>query len=67
MLITIKQKDVLELRANGISTKEIANRHNVSRQAVQKHIAIACDQLSANDVTHAVAIMVSLGKIKVEI
>jgi DNA-binding CsgD family transcriptional regulator len=58
-LLTGREEDVLDLLAQGLSSKEIALKTNVSFRTVEHRIASIKTKLQAKNVTHAVAIWMS--------
>jgi DNA-binding NarL/FixJ family response regulator len=57
--LTGREEDVLDLLAQGLSSKEIALKANVSFRTVEHRIASIKAKLHAKNVTHAVAIWMS--------
>lgn len=57
-LITRRQREVLQLFANGLSTEETARRLGLSQETVRTHAKASLARLGARDRTHAVAIAI---------
>jgi DNA-binding NarL/FixJ family response regulator len=54
--ITRRQREILQLYANGLTTEGTAQRLGVSTETVRTHTKAVLSRLSARDRTHAVAI-----------
>ena len=52
--LTQRELQVLQLAADGLSNKEIADRLAISEKTVKNHIANIFSKLSVNDRTHAI-------------
>ncbi|MEI9971633.1 MAG: response regulator transcription factor [Ignavibacteriota bacterium] len=59
--LTPRERDVLELLANGHSNQEISDRLKIAHQTVKNHVKGILRKLGANDRTHAVALAVKRG------
>lgn len=59
LILSRRQREALTLKSNGLLDKQIAERMNISKSAVQIHLRAACDKLNANNTTQGVAIAVS--------
>ena len=53
--LTVREHEVLELAADGLSTSEIAERMFLSRATIKTHLAHLYDKLGVSDKTAAVA------------
>jgi DNA-binding NarL/FixJ family response regulator len=60
-ILTDRQKDVLQLIALGVGTKDIANLLNISESAVAKHRDAIQDRLDTLNAAHSVYRATSLG------
>lgn len=58
-----KTKEVLTLKANGLSSKQAASKLNLHRRTVEWHLSQACNELGALNTIHAVAIAMKNGLI----
>ena len=65
-VLTIRQREALELTGLGLSTQDIAERMKVSVATVEKHLRLARKALGAKTTTHAVLIACSRGVIFVD-
>ncbi len=54
--ITPRQRQVLQLFADGLSTDEVAERLELSRETVRTHARATLPRLGARDRAHAIAI-----------
>lgn len=63
--LTQSQRKTLELAANGLKTEEIADDLHVCRRTVEAHLSGARNKLGARTTTHAAALAVRSGIIKV--
>lgn len=61
--LTARQKEVLELAADGVDNEAIADRLGISRSTVQRHIDEGRDKLGAVNRSHAVAVALTDGQI----
>lgn len=61
--LTSRQREVLQLAANGLSNKQIARQLGITPRMVQAHSQEACARLGANNRTEAVARALTLGLI----
>lgn len=64
-VLTPKELEVLELSAQGIATKEIAQKLKITVKAVEQRFARALSKLNANSRTHAVVEAIRLGILEV--
>lgn len=55
-ILTPRQREILQLYANGLSTEEAAQRLGLSTETVRTHTKALLARLEARDRTHAVAI-----------
>lgn len=53
--LTVREQEVLELAADGLSTSQIADRMFLSRATIKTHLAHLYDKLGVSDKTAAVA------------
>lgn len=63
--LTAREREVLELLAEGLANKAIAARLSISDQTVKFHVAAICGKLSANNRTDAVRRAIRLGLVAV--
>lgn len=56
--ITRRQREVLQLFANGLSTDDIARRLGVSAETIRTHAKASLSRLGARDRSHAIAIAI---------
>ena len=61
--LTTRETEVLQLIANGLLTKQIAQRLHVSQETIKSHIVNIVFKLDATNRTHAVTIGVRAGLI----
>jgi len=59
--LTDRQRQSLQLRADGMTTKSCCAIMGISTSSVQEHLTVACRKLGAKNTTHAVAIAVMRG------
>ena len=64
--LTANQFEALQLAARGLTYKQIGRRLGISTVSVGSRIFDACRNLEAANVTHAVALAVQRGLIRVE-
>jgi DNA-binding CsgD family transcriptional regulator len=62
--LTSRESEVLLWVANGKSTAEIASILNIARRTVDEHVQTSIRKLDAANRTHAVAIAIRCGIIK---
>ena len=62
--LTRREKQVLELCADGLTAQEIAETLQLSFRTANAHIAAARSRLKARNKTHAIAIALRLGLIR---
>lgn len=58
-----KTKEVLTLKANGLSSKQAADKLSLHRRTIEWHVKQACNELGANNTIHAVALAMKNGLI----
>ncbi len=63
-MLTARESEVLRWVANGKSAREIGEILNIARRTVDEHVQTATRKLSAFNRTHAVAIALRDGLIK---
>ena len=63
--LTQRERDVLELLAEGLSNKAIAARLQISDQTVKFHVAAICGKLGAANRTEAVRLAIRQGLVTV--
>jgi len=63
--VTGRERDVLELLAEGLRQEQIASRLGIGSETVRTHVHNACERLGAATATHAVAIAIREGLIAV--
>ena len=63
--LTKRERDVLELLAEGLSNKAIAARLQISDQTVKFHVAAICGKLGAANRTEAVRLAIRQGLLAV--
>jgi DNA-binding CsgD family transcriptional regulator len=56
--LTGREREVLQLLAEGLQTDEIAQRLEIGPETVRTHLRHASDRLGATNRTHAVAIAI---------
>lgn len=61
--LTKRQREILQLLANGLSTDEVATRLALSAETVRTHMKALLARLEARDRAHAVAIALRTGQI----
>jgi DNA-binding CsgD family transcriptional regulator len=61
--LTARQRQVLLLAARGLTNARIARRTGIASTTVQRHLAVAYQELGANDRAHAVALAIHYGVI----
>jgi DNA-binding NarL/FixJ family response regulator len=64
--LTPRQREILTLVADGLSTKAIGRRLNISVKTVESHRAQLMDRLDIHDVAGLVRYAIKMGLIKVE-
>lgn len=62
-MLTRRQRETLQLLANGLSTDEVASRLELSAETVRTHTKALLARLGARDRAHAVAIALRTGQI----
>jgi DNA-binding NarL/FixJ family response regulator len=65
-LLTSRQREVLQLLAEGKNTKEIARLHSISAKTVEAHRAQIMERLDIHDVTGLVRYALRVGLIQPE-
>lgn len=63
-LPTARQLQILQLAANGLSTKEIGVELNISVKTINNHLTECFVRLDVMDRTHAVAVALRKGWVK---
>lgn len=66
MKTTKKQLEVLVLRAQGLSNKQIAHKLGIDVSAVRDRIKRVIAKCGASDLVHAIAILIAEGAIVIE-
>jgi two-component system, NarL family, response regulator YdfI len=61
--LTTRETEVLQLLADGLRTKQVAQRLHVSQETIKSHIVNIVCKLDATNRTHAVTIGVRAGLI----
>jgi DNA-binding NarL/FixJ family response regulator len=64
--LTPRQREILTLIAEGLSTKDISRRLNISVKTVESHRAQLMERLDIHDVASLVRYAIKMGLIKVE-
>ena len=64
--LTPRQREILTLIAEGLSTKDISHRLNISVKTVESHRAQLMERLDIHDVASLVRYAIKMGLIKVE-
>lgn len=65
--LTPRQRDVLKMIAEGLSTKQIAKVMNISAKTVETHRALLMDRLNIHDVAGLVRYAIKIGLIEIEV
>jgi DNA-binding NarL/FixJ family response regulator len=65
-LLTPRQREILTLIAEGLNTKDIGRRLNISGKTVESHRAQLMERLNIHDVASLVRFAIKVGLIKVE-
>jgi len=65
-LLTPRQREILTLIAEGLNTKDIGRRLNISGKTVESHRAQLMERLNIHDVARLVRFAIKVGLIKVE-
>lgn len=63
--LTRRQKQILELEACGLQSKEIAQRLGIAKQTVKNHMLAICQALGARNKIQALAIAIERDLIEV--
>ena len=58
-----KTKEVLTLKANGLSSKQAADKLSLHRRTIEWHLNQACNELGAKNTIHAVSLALKNGLI----
>ncbi len=58
-----KTKEVLTLKANGFSSKQVSSKLGLHRRTIEWHLSNACNELGAKNTAHAVALALKNGLI----
>jgi DNA-binding NarL/FixJ family response regulator len=64
--LTPRQREILTLIAEGLSTKDIGRRLNISVKTVESHRAQLMDRLDIHDIASLVRYAIKMGLVKVE-
>jgi DNA-binding NarL/FixJ family response regulator len=64
--LTARQREILTLIAEGLGTKEIGRRLNISVKTVESHRAQLMDRLDIHDIAGLVRYSIKMGLVKVE-
>ena len=64
--LTPRQREILTLIAEGLSTKDIGQRLNISVKTVESHRAQLMDRLDIHDIAGLVRYAIKMGLVKVE-
>ena len=62
--VTAREREALQLAADGWKDQEIAARMGISHHGVEKHLRSVRDKLEARNTTHALAIAMRLGVVR---
>jgi DNA-binding NarL/FixJ family response regulator len=54
--LTPREREILEVVAQGLDNNDIATRFNISEKTVRNHVSIICSKLGVNSRAHAVAV-----------
>ncbi len=65
-LLTPRQREILTLIAEGLNTKDIGRRLNISAKTVESHRAQLMERLNIHDVASLVRFAIKVGLIRVE-
>lgn len=65
-LLTLREQEVLELVANGLSAKEVAQEIEIAPRTVERHIENVRLKIRARNRTHMVTLAVELGLLHFE-
>ena len=65
-MISKREREVLQLVAEGLSTPEVADRLFISIKTVKNHLASIYEKLDAHDRTQAVLRAIRLGIIRLD-
>lgn len=55
-MLTNREKEVTQLAANGLSSKEIGKQLGISKRTVEAHLRASRVKLKANNTTHLISI-----------
>jgi len=59
--LTIRQKEILKLLANGLADKDVGVRLGISLQTVKNNLCYLRERLGAHNTTHAVSMALREG------
>jgi LuxR family transcriptional regulator, transcriptional regulator of spore coat protein len=65
-LLTVREKQVLELIAQGLSAKEVAQEIDIAPRTVERHIENIRLKLRARNRTHMVALALEIGLLTID-
>jgi LuxR family transcriptional regulator, transcriptional regulator of spore coat protein len=65
-LLTAREQQVLELIANGLSAKEVAQEIDIAPRTVERHIENVRLKIRARNRTHMVTLAMELGLLQME-
>jgi LuxR family transcriptional regulator, transcriptional regulator of spore coat protein len=65
-LLTARENQVLELVANGLSAKEVAQEIDIAPRTVERHIENVRLKIRARNRTHMVTLAMELGLLRLE-
>src|SRR5262249_48090027 len=65
--LTARESQILEMAAHGSTNKEVAAQLSIAADTVRMHMKSILKKLGAKDRTHAVAIAVTLGIVRLEL
>jgi DNA-binding NarL/FixJ family response regulator len=65
-VLTVRQREVLQMIAEGHSTKEIARRLNISVKTVETHRAQTMDRLNIHDVVGLARYAIKIGLVEID-
>jgi len=63
--LSLRERDVVTLGAQGMTSAEIAGTLSISRATVESHFRSAVGRLGARNRTHAIALALARGEISV--
>jgi two-component system NarL family response regulator len=65
--LSLRENQILQMAAHGSTNKEVAAQLAIAADTVRMHMRSTLTKLGAKDRTHAVAIAVSLGIVRLEL